>query len=240
MNAQTIPRDTDVVKRAFIPKLDCFVLADYSNLEYRVLGYYMAKSVGDPSLAEAFKQGQDLHSLTADALSITRNEAKTFNYSMMYGGYIPTIRRQFGCSGAEASQLLRNWHAQWPGIQRLKDQINRTLDTRGYIRTLWGRHLHPKSRHSALNALIQGCSADLMRDSVRKIYREMDDWESHLVLTVHDSVIMDTLEAEKEALIMLIPRLLDNDDISAVVPLEVDVELAYGSWADAKPIKEVL
>jgi DNA polymerase-1 len=236
MNAQTIPRDSDVVKRAFIPKLDCFVLADYSNLEFRMLGYYMAK-LGDRSVATAFERGDDLHQLTAEALGIERQDAKTFNYSMMYGGSFPTVMRQFSCSKADALALLGDWHAQWPGIAKMKAMIDRTLDTRGYLKTLWGRHLHPRKRHSALNALVQGCSADLMREGVRQITRELQDWDSHLVLTVHDSVILDVTEKEKQDVIMALPWLLDNDVIAAEIPLEIDIEVAYGSWADKVAIE---
>jgi DNA polymerase-1 len=244
MNFQNIPRQDKVVKRAFIPKLDALFFFDYSQIELTLLAYYMA-AMGDESMARAITAGNDLHAESArGALGITRDPTdeerqigKTLNFSLVYGGGRPTITRQLDVSWNEAGKLLRGFHKRWPGVSMLQAAIKDKVERQGFVKTLWGRHLHPGAEHKQLNALVQGCAADLMRSSLITIHREAEamEWTSHLVSNIHDEIIMDVTESEYDEVATCVPKLMDYEPVSRVVPIRVDPEWSTTTWADKEP-----
>ena len=241
MNFQNLPRKDKVVKRAFIPKLDALLFFDYSQIEFLLLGYY-CHLLGDTSITDAIKAGKDLHIELAKTITGKPAEdiddaerqkyGKTPNYAMIYGGGKPTIVRQLDVSWYEAGQIIEAFHRQWPGVALLTARINDTLDTRGYIKTPWGRHLHPRSRHSALNTLIQGSAADLKRAAMVNVHEFLKAYESHLVLEVHDELIVDAIEAEIHTLSQVVPVHMDYKPISDVIQIETDTEITRTNWAE--------
>jgi len=250
MNFQNVPRKDKVVKRAFVPKLDALLFFDYSQIEFVFLGYFCAK-LGDSSIVDALNSGQDLHTESAaSALGLPPEEVaaddnlrqvgKTMNYSLIYGGGRPTITRQLGVDWFQAGRLLDGFHRRWPGVALVSARINDTLDTRGYIKTPWGRHLHPRSRHSALNTLIQGSAADLMRSSLVNVHQWLTELElkSHLVLTVHDELIIDADFPEIPVLLdgdtsgNTVSRLMDYAPVSEFIQIETDCEWTTTNWAE--------
>jgi len=262
-----------------VPKLDAFGFADYSQIELRLLAYYMAV-LGDDSMARAFREGKDMHTESAKgALRIghepsdeERQVGKTFNYSITYGGGTPTLMRQLGVTYAEARDLLNGFHDRWPGIRVVQDSIAAQILSRGfgislaaatrqvmqarykerqrlfleaierggYITTLFGRHLHPESEHKALNALVQGCAADLLRFSTVRVARFLreEQLESHIVNLIHDEIKFDCVTHELPVLAMNVPILMTDGRIEEYVPITVDFEVSYGSWADKQPYEE--
>lgn len=257
MNVQNIPRDDKVVKQAFVPKLDALFYADYPNIELKLLAYYL-NNIGHPSMAEAFRGGVDLHIRTAagvfgvEEANVTdeqRQVGKKLNFSIVYGGGIPTLIRQGVAEDAHAAlDLLRGFHGAWPGIgwesrQREAEPgtliwwIKKRLGDRGYVTTLWGRHLHPRSLHSALNALIQGCAADLMKWALIEVH----DWtveaqiRSHLINVVHDEVQMDAAKDELPILAVKVPVLMTYGPVEGVVPIKPEPDVSYTTWADKEP-----
>ena len=244
MNFQNIPRQDKVVKRAFVPKLDALFFFDYKQIEMLLLAYYM-NVLGDPSMVNAINGGKDLHTESAmGALGIShepsdaeRQIGKTLNFSLVYGGGRPTIMRQLDVSWPEAGRLLRGFHKRWPGVALLQGAIQRQQEKNGYIKTLWGRHLRPESQHKALNALVQGCAADLMRAALVKTHRYFNEngLESHLVSTIHDELIMDVLFQESPVVVDEVPKLVDYEPVSRVVPIRVDIEWSTTNWAEKEP-----
>jgi DNA polymerase-1 len=199
-------------------------------------------SLGDPSMAQAIIEGKDLHTESAaGALRLPgpptdeqRQVGKVLNFSMVYGGGRPTLVRQLGVTWPEAGNLLTNFHAKWPGIGLVQEAIRQRVAERGYITTLWGRHLHPESDHKALNALVQGCAADLMRAALVKVHRFLDGnlMASHLVLTIHDELVLDAAAREIETLVAVVPGLMDHPPVSALVPIGTDCEISFTTWAE--------
>lgn len=257
MNVQNIPREDKVVKAAFVPKLDAFFFADYPNIELKLLAYYL-DALGHPSMAQAFRDGADLHVRTAagvygvseDAINDKqRQTGKRLNFSIVYGGGIPTLIEQgVARDGKEALDLLRGFHGAWPGIGwsskvrkadpgTLMSLIEAKVSERGYITTLWGRHLHPRSMHSALNALIQGCAADLMKWALVRTHHGIRDagLESHLVNVVHDEVMIDARIPELPWLAANVPDLMTYDPVQAIVPIRPEPDVSYTTWADKAP-----
>lgn len=231
-----------MIKRAFVPKLDALLFADYQQIELRLLAYYMSE-LGDPSMADVIKAGEDLHTQSAiGALQLTRpptdeerQVGKTLNFSIVYGGGCPTLMRQLGITYQEARAILDAYHARWPGIGLVQHTINTRLEERGYITTLWGRHLHPESEHKALNALVQGCAADLMKSALVNVHRELEDYQAHLVSVIHDELIIDSPLSEVDELAQKVPGWMIDERVNLVVPIGVDVEWTTTNWAEKRP-----
>jgi DNA polymerase-1 len=240
VNVQNIPRTQKDVKRGFVPKLDAFLFFDYKAIEVRLLAYYLAAAIGDRSLATEINNGADPHAITAQGLynkpNITDEErqvGKTLNFSIIYGGGTPTIMRQLGVSYKEARRLLSAYHDTRPGIKTLNERIGDTINTRGYITSLYGRRLHILEAHKALNALIQGSAADLMRDSVVKVNKLLyTKYATHIVNIVHDEIILDASLNEIPSLVKDIPNLMGNKIVSEFVNIETDCEISWTNWAD--------
>lgn len=244
MNLQNIPRSLKEVKAGFIPKLDNFLFFDYSNIELRILGYYLATTLGDYSVADEFTNGEDLHRNTAIGIfnvppnEITeeqRQRAKVLNFSIVYGGGIPTLIRQgIAKDYAEAKRIKSAFHATRPGISLLVKAIIKRYDEVGYIQTPWGSRLHPMDDHKALNVLIQGCAADLMRHGIREVslYLRSNGLTSHIVNVVHDEIMLDVKRGELFRLCANVPDLMKYEKINDIIPIECSTEIAYDNWAN--------
>ena len=240
MNVQNIPRAQKDVKRAFKPKLDAFLFFDYKAIEVRLLAYYLAAAIGDHSLATEINNGSDPHTITAQGLynksEITQEQrqvGKTLNFSIIYGGGTKTIMLHFGVPFKESRLLLNAYHDTRPGIKLLNARIATTLQQKGYITNLYGRRLHVDTEHKALNALIQGSAADLMRDSVVKVDKFLTATHaSHIVNIVHDEIIVDADKSECNVLSKMIPNLMGNTTIEKFVAIGTDCEISYTNWAD--------
>jgi len=265
VNIQTIPRKDKDVKRAFFPKLDYLLLADYSQIEYRLFAWYMAMQVDDWRGVEAYHEGVDFHEAQAIRIheamgweykgeDAQRQIGKTSNFAAVYSGGIPTIQRQLGCSKGTARQIADAFHEDNPGLGRwkwegrgfsdpdplsLNGQLVATHLERGFVRTLWGRHLHAESgeERKLLNKLIQGGAADLIKKSKVLVADALEAkrMESHLVNSVHDELTLDVAEDElDEAYDLLVCNMIDEPQLTEVLPITVDVKLSASSWADAE------
>jgi DNA polymerase-1 len=240
INVQNIPRSQKDVKRAFVPKFDAFLFFDYKAIEVRLLAYYLARSIRDNSLATEINNGSDPHLVTAQGLysseRITddqRQVGKTLNFSIIYGGGAPTIMRQLGVDYKEAKRLLKAYHETRPGIARLNEQISETLNTRGYMQSLYGRRLHVDEHHTALTALIQGSAADLMRDRVVRVDKFLSTkFASHIVNIVHDEIIIDADKNEIDHIVTHVPLLMGNKMVEQFVRISTDCEWSTTNWAD--------
>lgn len=264
MNMQNIPRADKTVKAAVQPKLDLLMFFDYSQIEYRLWSWYMAMQCDDWQGVETFREGRDIHEETARGMfeimgweydpenDEHRQYGKTNNFSAIYAGGVQTVQHQLACDKSTAAQLVDAFHGRYPLLGRwewdrgrrrdpdgdtLNGQIVARLRERGYITTLWGRHLHPTEDRKALNALVQGGAADLMKASMVRVAHWLrdEDYTSHMVLSVHDEIGLDVREDEKDALMLAIPRLMaDEPDLTEVLPIEVDCKISYTNWAEAK------
>jgi DNA polymerase-1 len=241
MNVQNIPRTQKDVKRGFIPKLDAFFFFDYKAIEVRLLAYYLAIGIRDYSLVNEITEGLDPHYETAKGLfgrddisDEERQVGKTLNFSIIYGGGVKTIIRQLGVDYKEAKRLLDAYHDTRPGINRLRDSIANTLGERGYLINSSGRHLHVEESHKALNALIQGSAADVMRKACINVANFLDEHAcaSHIVNIIHDELMIDAAKTEYDLLTYTVPKLMVPTEINKIIPIEVDCEFSTTNWAD--------
>ena len=221
-----------------MPKLDAFLFFDYKQIEPRLLAFYL-HTIGDTKLADTLNQGVDTYTAIVRGIynkeELTdeeRQTGKVLFLSLMYGGGIGTVMRQFGVSAAEAKRRVEQFHRAWPGVRLLQSAIERRLSERGYITTLYGRHLHPESPHKAINALIQGCAADIMRAALIEVASGLAPFRSHMVSVVHDEIIIDAAQDEIPELVEFVPQWMDCKRVSEIVPINVDVEISPTTWAD--------
>lgn len=260
MNFQNVPRSEKLIKGAFFPKLDYLMFADYSQIEYRLLAYYLAAVLGDTSMADNFKAGVDPHSATArimlgfppdkELTDEERQVGKVGNFSIIYMGGVPTLVRQLGCSERQAAALLKKLKDGMPGVKDLFAELISTYRERGYIMTIAGRHLTvdpgiverkgmQRAEAALLNYLIQGSAAELIRHALIKIHNFCVDnaLQSHLVNVVHDEAQIDGSWSEMELLLEGVPRCMGDASIEEFVPILVDIEISESSWANKHAIE---
>jgi DNA polymerase-1 len=256
-NLQNIPIRTErgrEIRKAFIPRDPSRVLisADYSQIELRIV----AAISGDPNMCDAFKQGKDIHTATAakvygiEESAVTkemRYKAKSVNFGIIYGQGAFGLAENLGIPRAEAKEIIDNYKKEFPNIQLYMDQqINHAKEV-GYVETLMGRKrwlrdinssnftVRGFAERNAINSPIQGSAADMIKLAMIKIHAEMkkSNWESKMILQVHDELVFDATEKEIPALKELI---LDCMKSAMVLPNGVPVEAEVGvgkNWLEA-------
>jgi len=252
MNAQNIPRDDKVVKRAIVPKLGMLHFFDYSQIEPRLAAYFAAK-IGYPELATALRGGADVYTTIAQLATgktdITPEERQVWKrvfLAILYGAGVRRVRETWveetgeQISEAQGKRIYKQFHANWPAVRDLQDSVIQTAQKRGYIRALDGRHLHPEEfgEHKLLNKLIQGSAAGIMKKAVIVVHRHLQadpDIQTHAVSVVHDELILDGPPHEAPWMHEDVPRLMAEaapEDVRRTVPILVDHEVSTTCWAD--------
>ena len=192
-NLQNFPKDDGRIR-----ELICagegkrLVGADLDSVELRLLAHYAP----DGALADSLNNGTDPHQRTADALGISRAEGKRVNFAVLYGAGVSLISKTLDCDRREAKAALDRWYSAYPEVRRLKGQIKRRLDKRGYVTTLLGRqqYIEPDRRYLALNYLIQGSAADLFKRAAI----ELHEAGLEAVIYAHDEVVLEVDEDQAD------------------------------------------
>lgn len=254
-NLQNIPIRTEIgrrIREAFVAEPGNVLLsADYSQIELR-LAAHMANV---PALKEAFAKGEDIHALTAMELfgevnRDTRGRAKTINFSLLYGISRWGLAGRLGISSDEAQAMIDRYFERFPGINQY---ISRTLQSAretGHTETLFGRKTHftritsqhqterAGSERAAINAPIQGTSADIIKRAMARMLPALADAGlSHvkMLLQVHDELVFELPEGDVAAASPVISRVM-AEAAEPLVKLDVPlgVEIGTGkSWGAA-------
>ena len=256
-NLQNIPIRTErgrEIRKAFIPREAGRVLvsADYSQIELRIV----AAISGDPNMCEAFKLGKDIHTATAakvysineaDVTKEMRYKAKSVNFGIIYGQGAFGLAENLGISRTEAKEIIDNYKKEFPNIQLYMDQQINNAKELGFVETLMGRRrwlrdinssnftVRGFAERNAINSPIQGSAADMIKLAMIKIHGEMKktNWESKMILQVHDELVFDAVEKELPALKALILKCMKE---ALVLPNGVPVEAEVGvgkNWLEA-------
>ncbi|MEA2497787.1 MAG: polymerase [Actinomycetota bacterium] len=254
-NLMNIPIRTDLgkqIRRAFIPEPGNLILSvDYSQIELRV----MAHLSQDPILLDVFKQGEDIHSATAarvygiEAAELTtgqRSVAKMVNYGLAYGMGAPGLAERLNVPVPEAQDIMDTYFEVFSGVAKFLDEIVKQAHKDGFTTTMFGRRRYlpelgsgnPRVRaigeRQALNAPIQGSAADIMKLAMIEVEKAIDreGLETQMILTVHDELVFEVPEGERDAAQTLVVREMTGV-CEMEVPLEVDVSFG-ANWAEAK------
>jgi DNA polymerase-1 len=252
-NLQNIPIRTELgreIRAAFTVESGHVLLAaDYSQIELRLLAHFSK----DPLLVEAYRRGDDIHTLTASQvfgvppLMVTpdhRRQAKVVNFGIVYGLSAFGLSQNLGIEPSEAKQFINAYFEKYSGVRAF---IDRTLDEarrQGKVRTLFGRvrpipdinsknaNLRGFAERTAVNTPLQGTAADLIKIAMIRIHAALREQQlkSRMTLQVHDELVFEVPDAEIEVM-----RNLVREQMEKVHPLTVPllVEIGVGAnWRD--------
>jgi DNA polymerase-1 len=253
-NLQNIPIRTELGRRiraAFVPDAGaCFVAADYSQIELRILAHVS----GEESLIAAFRAGEDIHRRTAaevfgvELAQVTqeqRDVAKTTNFSVIYGVTAFGLSRGLSIAPKQAQEFLDRFFARHPKVKAWLERTIAEGRERGFVTTLLGRrryipelrtgnpNLRAFAERMATNAPIQGTAADLIKIAMVRMARALEDggFRSRMLLQVHDELLLEVPEGERERLEALARRVMESA-MTLDVPLKVDIKTG-ADWAQA-------
>ncbi|MDP2235277.1 MAG: DNA polymerase I [Bacteroidales bacterium] len=254
-NLQNIPIRTErgrEIRKAFVPRNSHFTLlaADYSQIELRIIAHLS----GDKGMIEAFAKGLDIHTATAakvygveldDVSRDMRRNAKMVNFGIIYGISAFGLSERLGISRGEAGSIINSYFKEYPGIKEYMNQQMEFARKNGFVETMLGRRrmlrdintansvVRGFSERNAINAPIQGSSADMIKIAMINIHKELveKNLQSKMILQVHDELVFDAHKDELEVLKVIIEKNMKN-----ALPLSVPVlvEMNTGNnWLEA-------
>lgn len=254
-NLQNIPIRNEYgrrIRKAFIPLENSQIMSsDYSQIELRMFAHLSKVK----ELVDAFKNNQDIHTKTAmdifnvDKESVTqlmRRQAKAVNFGILYGMSSYGLSEDLKITPKEAKEFIDKYFETYPGI---KDFMNQTINQAhelGYVKTIMNRKriidelnnpnymIRSMGERMALNTPIQGSSADILKKSMIEIDKEFTNknLKSKMLLQVHDELIFNVLNSEKEEVTNIVKNIMENT-YKLEVPLIVDIEFG-NNWYEAK------
>lgn len=253
-NLQNIPvrgEDGKEIRKAFIPEDGClFFSADYSQIELRV----MAHLSGDENMAEAFREGHDIHAATAAKIynesieSVSRDQrtkAKRANFGIIYGITVFGLAERLDIDRKEARQLIDGYFETFPRVRDYMETAKETARRQGYVETFFHRrrYLPDINSHNAtvrgfaernaINAPIQGSAADIIKVAMIRIHNRFKEEgiRSKMILQVHDELNFSVLPEEKEKVERIVLEEMQNA-YPLLVPLTADC--GWGTnWLEA-------
>ncbi|QTF81466.1 DNA polymerase I [Mycobacterium phage TarsusIV] len=223
--AQTLPSSDWIVRRCFLAEEgDVMASVDYQTQELRVL----AALSGDKAMIEAFKNGADLHQMTADAAGVPRKVGKTANFQKVYGGGAGALADAVGISVATAKRVHTAFSKTYPGVEALSKRLATEAGRNGYIINPMGRRLPVDSSrtYSALNYMIQSSSRDVTCRALIRLHEA--GYTPYLRLPIHDEIVASLPEAEAEKAAAHIGHLMAED--MGPVRIGTDPEVGKRSW----------
>ena len=254
-NLQNIPVRTEKgreIRRAFVPRSPQYTLlaADYSQIELRIIAHLSQ----DPAMVNDFNLGHDIHAATAAKVfhvpmeQVTkeqRSRAKAVNFGIIYGMSAFGLAERMELSRSEAADIIKKYFEEYAGI---KEYMNRSIALareHGYAETILGRRRYLRdingansvvrgfAERNAINAPIQGSSADMIKIAMIGIHQELEKlkMQSKMILQVHDELVFDAHLDELDTL-----KAIVNDKMVNALPLSVPVvvEMNTGSnWLEA-------
>ena len=258
-NLQNIPVRSEIgreIRKAFITsnkKENMLISFDYSQIELRVLAH-LSK---DETLIQSFIDGRDIHTETASKLfDITadqvedehRRAAKVFNFGIIYGLSAHGLMQRQNITRDDAEQLIKNYFEAYPKVNKWKKKIVKNASTNGFVETLLGRrryipninsqnkNLQLAAERVAINMPVQGTAADIIKQAMNDIDRELTDLQlegfgSTMLLQIHDELIFDVPEKEIDMITDLAKRFMP----SMILDVPLIIERKYGkSWGEMK------
>ena len=253
-NLQNIPVRDELgrsIRKAFIPKNDYILSADYSQIELRILAHI----ANVEALKQAFKEDKDIHAKTAsDIFDVPidlvtphmRRVAKAVNFGIIYGISGFGLGENLEINPKDAKRFIDTYLETYPGIKEYMDKTIEKAKENGYVTTLFHRKrnipelknpvytIRQSGERIALNTPIQGTSADIIKLAMVKVFEEFkkNNLQSKMIIQVHDELIIDTKKEELEKVKEIVKNTMENI-YKLEVPLKVDIN--YGNnWYEAK------
>jgi len=252
-NLQNIPIKTEDgkdIRKAFIAEKDHILIsADYNQIEMRIL----ADLADVKELKKAFKNNEDIHSLTASQIfnvdikkvnQDQRRKAKAINFGIIYGISQYGLAKQINVTNYEAEEFLNSYFAKFPEIKVYMDQTIKFCRKSGYVNNIFGRRSHfinindknynvrNFQERAAINAPIQGSASEIMRLAMMRLNKKLSDQKNQktkMLLQIHDELIFETPKSEAKKVSKIIidemSSVAKSDQHSFSVPLTVDLNI---------------
>jgi len=254
-NLQNIPVRTAVgreIRAAFVPAPGNLLMsADYSQIELRLIAHFSQ----DPLLLNAYRTGQDIHTLTASEVfgvdpatmsKETRNRAKAVNFGIVYGISPFGLAAQLNIPQSEAKQYIDTYYERYSGIKTFIEETLETVRRDGSVRTHFGRvrpipdiqsrnpNMRGFAERTAINTPLQGTAADLIKLAMIKIDAAITarKLQSRMTLQVHDELLFDVVPEEAEELEALVKQEMEHV-AEFSVPIVAEIGLGQ-NWRDIK------
>lgn len=254
-NLQNIPVRTEEgrrIREAFVAaEGNKLISLDYSQIELRILAHI----AGIDTLKQAFRDGHDIHAMTASEMfdvpldemtSDVRRQAKAINFGVIYGISAFGLARNLRIPRGEAQDFINRYFERFPGIRTYMDDTKAFAKENLYVQTLFGRKIHmpqinAKGPHAgfaqraAINAPIQGTAADIIRRAMVRMPAAIKDLPAKMLLQVHDELIFEVSEDAVEETISVARDIMQGAAEPAIkldVPLVVDAGIG-DNWAEA-------
>jgi DNA polymerase-1 len=257
-NLQNIPVRTEEgrkIRTAFVAETGAKLLSvDYSQIELRLA----AEICDEPALKEAFREGQDIHAITASQVfgvpvegmdPMIRRQAKAINFGIIYGISAFGLARNLGIGQSEAKTFIDTYFERYPNIQAYMARTRAEARERGFVTTLFGRRIHVPgiadknparrnfSERAAINAPIQGTAADIIKRAMIRIPPALAEagLAAQMLLQVHDELVFEVPEGEIEETSALVRGVMESACRPALelsVPLTADAGVG-DNWAEA-------
>lgn len=254
-NLQNIPVKFEMgkqIRKIFVtPEGYWLVDADYSQIELRVLAHI----ADDKNMLEAFKNGADIHRITAaqvfgvkeeEVTSIMRSRAKAINFGIVYGIGDFSLAKDLRITRKQAKSYIESYLENYSGVRKYMHEIVETGKKQGYVTTLLGRRRYLPELHAsnfnirsfgervAMNTPIQGTAADIIKVAMVKVHNELNSkkLKSRLILQVHDELIVEAPKEELEEVESILKDCMENA-VKLAVQLEVDIHWGK-NWYEAK------
>ena len=254
-NLQNIPVRTEEgrrIREAFIaPAGKVLVSLDYSQIELRILAH-----IADiPQLQQAFRDGLDIHALTASEMfnvpldQMTpeiRRKAKAINFGVIYGISGFGLARNLRIPRAEAQGFIDRYFERFPGIKEYMSETIRFAQEHGFVQTLFGRKIHTPeinakgpgagfAKRAAINAPIQGTAADVIRRAMIRMPAAIAGQPAKMLLQVHDELLFEVDETATDTLIATAREVMQDANLPAVaLKVHLAVDAGQGrNWAEA-------
>ncbi len=258
-NLQNIPiksEDGKDIRKAFIAEKDHILIsADYNQIEMRIL----ADLADVKELKKAFKNNEDIHSLTASQIfnvdikkvnQDQRRKAKAINFGIIYGISQYGLAKQINVSNYEAEEFLNSYFAKFPEIKVYMDQTIKFCRKSGYVNNIFGRRSHFLNindknynvrnfqERAAINAPIQGSASEIMRLAMIRLEKELNNEKNKktkMLLQIHDELIFETHKDEVKRISKIISNEMSSvaksDQHSFSIPLTVDLNTG-DNWGE--------
>jgi DNA polymerase-1 len=252
-NLQNIPIRGETgskIRKAIIAPPGAYLLsADYSQIDLRVLAHLSR----DPGLIAAFAQDEDIHAMTASKIfgipadEVTpdmRRNAKTVNFGVVYGMSDYGLEQVTNLSREEASQFIALYFEKYPGVKEYLEATKEQARKLGYVQTVMGRRrflpeinssnrmVREAAERMAINAPVQGSSADIIKIAMINLHREMEkrNLKSKMLLQIHDELLFEVPEKEVEEMKSLVAELMSGA-VELSVPVKIDIKLGR-NWGE--------
>jgi DNA polymerase-1 len=253
-NLQNIPIRTKLgrkIRKAFIaPEGFKLLSSDYSQIELRLLAHFSDEKI----LIEAFSKDEDIHSRTAaEVFDVAppfvtedmRRVAKTVNFGIIYGQTAFGLSNELKIPMAEAQRYIKNYFERYPAIRVYMDKLISDAKENGFVTTIMGRRrylpdINASNRQArqfaernAVNSPIQGSAADLIKMAMNTIHRRLkeEQYESIMILQVHDELVFETPDSEVERLTAMVREEMEGV-YKLKIPLTVDIHTG-ANWDEA-------